>query len=415
MANVILEEKTIDGFTDSGMGLAYAYSQSVDFTITAGTQYKVVWDGTEYICTAGDDEGVYLGNLFIAAGDGNDTGEPFFMASNEQDNITLYYTSDTTATSHTVAIYLAADEESTSYDIILKDRDGNNVNYEGVEAVKLMTADGEYVTFSNVSSGGGGSGSLPAGLYWEQYEPMAPSNSTSHFMFNGNHYVNYGSGSGGSTIYQETLDGYTAVITGATIYTTANPTVYNGKLHFLYGYHYTFDGESLVTLTRPYNAGLDTAAVAPFVWDGKLYCTDETNKTTFYVWDESTDTWSATDTIVRNSSMNAYAFPFIHNDELYWVYQRNIYKLVNGEVTTYKTLSSVPSLVSVGGYCDGYIYFYRPFTGYHKIYRYDMSTGEELYLGMTPYITNVPSFFVFNDQPYYARGQNCLKLIYISE
>lgn len=134
------------------------------FSLVTGETYIVAWDGTEYTVIAQDfseDGGVtttqILGNLAVVDG-GDDTGEPFicFYADGES----CIATSDTTATTHTVAVYRVVEDESTEDDtdtedttegasIVLKDRNGEDVTYTGIKTVTFDTpTEGEQVTFT---------------------------------------------------------------------------------------------------------------------------------------------------------------------------------------------------------------------------------------------------------------------------
>ena len=76
--------------------------------LIAGETYKVVWDGTEYTCVAED--ALYQNNIpVVSIGNksigemGEDTGEPFVIASNSGYSITMAQTFDQSAT-HTIEI-----------------------------------------------------------------------------------------------------------------------------------------------------------------------------------------------------------------------------------------------------------------------------------------------------------------------
>ena len=82
-------------------------SQITYFSLTNGDKYTVIWDGTEYTCTAVDltlgiMNGYALGNASLF-GLGDDTGEPFLIADIPTASSIAFMTTDASA-SHTVEI-----------------------------------------------------------------------------------------------------------------------------------------------------------------------------------------------------------------------------------------------------------------------------------------------------------------------
>lgn len=149
MATVIFAEQALEGFEYSSAYGAYIYNVNpAPFSLTLGETYNVIWDGVEYSCEAQDMSAMISGT--IALGDlsaygGNGNGEPFLIGSNANGASLLSFD---TETSHTLAIYQGeAEEESTGVDIVLKDRNGTDITYPGIKAVKLNTADGGTQTF----------------------------------------------------------------------------------------------------------------------------------------------------------------------------------------------------------------------------------------------------------------------------
>lgn len=151
--NALLPVMPFDEFAlDSTYGVYACNINSSVFTLTLGETYIVRWDGVSYTCTAQDvsalQEGALgLGNLANFGGTGND--EPFVIGWTPN-GFTMFAFDD--ATSHTVGIYLPEDDtggdeegggdESTEEEqegIILKDRNGNNVVYYGIETVTFDT------------------------------------------------------------------------------------------------------------------------------------------------------------------------------------------------------------------------------------------------------------------------------------
>lgn len=113
---VILEEQTISGFgleEDSTCALTMLEGES--FVFAEGETYTVIWDGVEYLSTVcilsvNDVSINLLGNGSLGDPDLLDTGEPFVIYTMPVEmaggaEISVFGSSDTSATSHTVAIY----------------------------------------------------------------------------------------------------------------------------------------------------------------------------------------------------------------------------------------------------------------------------------------------------------------------
>lgn len=158
---LIFPEQTIEGFTyDSDAGF-YLIGTTAPFAPKLGKTYRVVWDGNEYICKAYEGDYMqmgstcyYLGNEMYLTGQSTEIVEPFVaMYIPANDWIVLVATD--AETSHTIAVY-EVDEETESEDttkdgnnIVLYDRTGAAVVYEGVETLTTdTTVEGERVTFT---------------------------------------------------------------------------------------------------------------------------------------------------------------------------------------------------------------------------------------------------------------------------
>ena len=98
---VLVEESTVSfSFSEDPSG--YMAELTSTFEATVGETYKVYWDGAAYECTCVNVNNMpAIGNLSIVGG-GSDTGEPFVMAVNNGQGITIV-TADTSA-SHTFSI-----------------------------------------------------------------------------------------------------------------------------------------------------------------------------------------------------------------------------------------------------------------------------------------------------------------------
>ncbi|MBO5159641.1 MAG: leucine-rich repeat domain-containing protein [Lachnospiraceae bacterium] len=149
MAEVILAERTLSGFTASGSGYMCAMSGQLA-PFVENEEYTIVWDGTEYVCVASVIDSItVVGNQYFESTDNADTGEPFLFAyvpeeiCGTEGGQSAIFTSDT-GESHTVAIYQGElEEESPGISIVLYDRTGEPVTYEGVETITTDTPDAE--------------------------------------------------------------------------------------------------------------------------------------------------------------------------------------------------------------------------------------------------------------------------------
>lgn len=148
MAETIVLAETTYGFDSGQLVISPA-----PFVLIEGETYRIVWDGVEHECVC---------SVLDGAPSLSDTDDPYnptsgtfwigYLPPDEEEGIADHvligaydFSSGSpafdTSTSHTIAIYLAAEEETLD-GIVLKDRDGNNVTHEGVIGVKLQTVDG---------------------------------------------------------------------------------------------------------------------------------------------------------------------------------------------------------------------------------------------------------------------------------
>lgn len=163
----ILSEITLPFELQSAMGLylfesqtnAELYPNPKLFDLVEGEEYTVNWDGTSYdcVCFRGD---AYLGIPALAIGNLGmigleNTGEPFVFGVWDDGTNTACYT-NLEGASHTVSITQGAEEpepepepepESKGFDIVLKDRSGNDVTYPGINAIKVNMVGGGTKTF----------------------------------------------------------------------------------------------------------------------------------------------------------------------------------------------------------------------------------------------------------------------------
>ena len=114
---VIFAEQTIEGFAHGSDTGTYAVGQPATFELVAGQNYKVLWDGSEYSCTAyafnmGQFVGVGIGNEGAMTGASADIVEPFAIMYIQSTNYNTFAVMDgSTETSHDVGIYQVAEED----------------------------------------------------------------------------------------------------------------------------------------------------------------------------------------------------------------------------------------------------------------------------------------------------------------
>ena len=139
---LILEEQTHTSVLNSMYGYVVELSPA-PFLLTVGHTYRVVWDGNSYECVAVDGSATMESAVFIG---GNN--EPFTIGTVSAVNAVLCLClTDTAQTSHTVAVYQMV-EETAGIDIVLKDRNGKNIEYPGINVIKVKRTDGETQSFA---------------------------------------------------------------------------------------------------------------------------------------------------------------------------------------------------------------------------------------------------------------------------
>lgn len=147
----IFDETELSFAFNETMGAYAHYENGLTFIPAVGDTYIVKWDGVEYTCTVQDASAVEAGA--VAMGDmssygGTGNGEPFVIGFF---GTTLSMFAFDTQPTHTVGLYqeTSTDEDDSGGDtggteeeqegIILKDRNGNNVAYYGIETVTFDT------------------------------------------------------------------------------------------------------------------------------------------------------------------------------------------------------------------------------------------------------------------------------------
>lgn len=156
----VLIEQEFDGFgfesSFNGNALQLYYSVA---DLTVGENYNLKIDGTVYQCEAKSEisEGIdmiTLGNLGLLAEDYENTGEPFLIANVSPiasefplGTTIIIMQADSEKTSYTIGIS-PVEKAKTGVDIVLYDRNGEPVTYEGIETITTDTpVDGERATF----------------------------------------------------------------------------------------------------------------------------------------------------------------------------------------------------------------------------------------------------------------------------
>lgn len=163
---VLFAKQTVSGFhSNTNYGGLYTKgfnfpesghtSSPIDsFTLEVGKTYIVDWDGVEYEVVGQDASAlgseVALGNGSAFGLSGNN--EPFGITCTNGSGVTFVSLTET-VDSHIVGIYQeVADEEPEEPEeeehIVLKDRNGNDILFQGINMIKLPTTSGGTKTFA---------------------------------------------------------------------------------------------------------------------------------------------------------------------------------------------------------------------------------------------------------------------------
>ena len=155
MAEILFAEQVVEFGLDSEESTEYVGAAAGNNGFEVGSMYTVVWDGTTYECECVDVQGMsVIGNTSAFTGTPSDI--PFLCYYDASEQIFVFGTEDTSAY-HTVAIYKGAldeeipgEEEKVGANIVLFDRNGNEVTYEGIETVTFNTdVEGETATYTH--------------------------------------------------------------------------------------------------------------------------------------------------------------------------------------------------------------------------------------------------------------------------
>lgn len=154
MVEIYLAEQVIEFGLDNEESTEYVGAASHNTPLEESSTYTVVWDGTLYECACVSIDGMCVIGNTSAIVEGTGNNEPFFCyydAVSESDNPVLVFVTEDTSASHTIAIYSGVlEEEKAGANIVLFDRNGNEVTYEGIETVTFNTdVEGETATYTH--------------------------------------------------------------------------------------------------------------------------------------------------------------------------------------------------------------------------------------------------------------------------
>lgn len=247
-----------------------------------------------------------------------------------------------------------------------------------------------------IGAGGSGGGSLPAGVYLEHINVKAPNKYYQWwFELNGDLYcihIPY-AGNGTAKAALKYVDGaWIEVVASTSLSTSVKPEfVHNGKLHICGEenvVHWTFDGSAFTRMSDIPNKIASNGMAA---FNGTIYaysCYDGG----LYVWDEATDTWTLEATI---GGKYAYYYPFVLNDELWFVKNEKVYKYSAGVLEEKATLDYAANNFFVKQEC-----FYYINNNTFKLFKYDPITNMNSVAGDFPknYLAGYPChFWTFGD------------------
>lgn len=292
---------------------------------------------------------------------------------------------------------------------------------------KTITENGTYTADSGydglgsvtVEVAGSGGGSLPAGIYWRNdYDNVKLPNSYEQRFVVYNGYL-YSIGFTSTTSSSKNIlafrkyDGSSwtemarVTLDGTLNWLYIDPMVYNGKIHLVGAYsrtnHVVYDDENgAVKLNAVPATPSDNGSRNTFVDDGKLKFFGG-NDYNVYAWDESTDTWTS-----EVKLQNGCTF-FDCNGEAYYQRSGKIYKYHNGVSTEFGTTAM--SFLMDRKVVGEFVYTMANSSFGNTIYRIDLQTGEEVFLGRAPGGTSDTNYYslVYYDGKLRLMGANGTK------
>lgn len=259
----------------------------------------------------------------------------------------------------------------------------------------------------------GGDGGMSAGAYWS-YGEYAPPNlfSQTWFMYNGELYAWTGTMANASNNYHmyKLVNGvWSQIITSGELLPLGGPiswsTIeFNGKIHMIgceKNNHRVFDGTAITELGTLPNY---IASNGAFVQDNKLKAYSYKGGIV-YVWDESTDTWTAEATI--GSGSYDYRYFATCGEDVYYNKSKDIYKYENGSSIKVATMPWSPTYTVAYNSCI-YCVYNNSVASQGKYrsewYKYNPATGTETFLGYGPFSGSTRFPIVLPNRLYWLVG-----------
>ena len=397
---VIFAKQDVEGFEGSDGMAVVVYEGNTPFTLEAGKTYKVIWDNQEYTCEATSHvidgvDAILMGNVsFMGLSNGNN--EPFGMTTDGTTALLVVAYSEDPV--HNIAVYKLGEQENsietveTEVALDFSNGDMEVIPEDDKAFSKVDILKPENLVPENIAEGvdiagivgtlavGGGGGALLEGVYLTASEaPPAKSYLQKRVVFNNELYTYltpYTNDGDISQVYKWNGTSWETVATGMTggmSCKLSNMVVFNGKIHFFRNQdHYTHDGKSTSFVAKN---DLPTSSIYAFVYQNKLHHYSVSNGT-IYEWNESNDVWSA---VANPFSNSTYAYPYVINENLYFIANKAVYLYENGSVTQVGTMSTSTSWTSAMA-VGNKIYNFSSQT----VYCYDVSTHTEKIVGKIP-------------------------------
>lgn len=230
-----------------------------------------------------------------------------------------------------------------------------------------------------IKSGGGG---LEPGVYYKRLDFFRyDSNPQTYIWFNGELYCFSHPETYVFDIYKRDGSAWNKIISQIKLNPGyLRPVFLNGKMHIIgYKTHFVFDG---TTITQLNDVPSTTTVDSSILYNGKLVIVDQT---TFYEWEESTDTWKTL--VTQANRYDDYWHLCVSNGELYALLGRDLFHYSNGTITNIAYLADRSYLYNH----NGYMYMTD---GKYNFFRYDPDTQTEKNLGdwiRFPIYYNCPS------------------------
>lgn len=250
-----------------------------------------------------------------------------------------------------------------------------------------------------LASGGGGGGSLPAGVYLSALGIYRPNNYYQVlFKLNGATYaltIPYSGAGGDIQILRYDDTAWTTVVSktnlGSAAKTAAPPVVLDDGAHIITGTnHWIFNGETLTKMAAA--PSFDSYGNYWFPYNGQLAGWLYSDGY-IYIWDKSSDTWKKD---VSVGAAKQYYFPHCDGDNVYFVNSQNLYKLENGVLTKLTTLPERPDNTCCA--YNGAFYYTKKHSAARgtAFYKYDPATNEHTDFGYALPYDQLVEFYKFD-------------------